>query len=59
VSGWAERLVAANASAGAAQELTTLAHELHYLRYAPELSAADRLLGEALESSRRLARTLR
>ena len=36
-----------------------LAHELQYLRYAPELSAADRLLADALETSHRLARTLR
>lgn len=58
VSGWADRLVAAHADPTAARELATLAHELHYLRYAPELSAADRLLADALDHSRRLARQL-
>jgi hypothetical protein len=59
VSTWTERLVAERADAGAARALAELAHELHYLRYAPELSAADRLLADALDSSRRLARALR
>jgi hypothetical protein len=59
VSGWTERLLAERADASAARDLAELAHELHYLRYAPELSAADRLLADALDSSRRLARALR
>jgi hypothetical protein len=59
VSSWTDRLVAERADEGAARRLTELAHELHYLRYAPELSAADRLLADALETSHRLARTLR
>lgn len=59
VSTWSDRLIAARADAGAAKKLADLAHELHYLRYAPELSAADHLLAEVLETSRRLARVLR
>jgi hypothetical protein len=59
VSSWTERLLGERAEPAAARELAELAHELHYLRYAPELSAADRLLADALETSRRLARSLR
>ncbi|MGE0641180.1 MAG: BatD family protein, partial [Thermoanaerobaculia bacterium] len=59
VSAWSDRLVAQGADPSAAKSLADLAHELHYLRYAPELAAADQLLSHALDSSRRLARRLR
>jgi len=59
VSSWTDRLLAERADAGSARRLAELAHELHYLRYAPELSAADTLLADALETSHRLARALR
>ncbi len=56
---WAERLRGAGADGDAAAELVRLADDLHYLRYAPQLSATEALQREAVERSRRLLRRLR
>jgi hypothetical protein len=56
---WAERLAAGGADGEAAAELVRLADDLHYLRYAPQLSATEALQREAVERSRRLLRRLR
>jgi hypothetical protein len=56
---WAERLAAAGAEREAAAELAALADDLHYLRYAPQLSATGALRSEAIDRSRRLLRRLR
>ncbi len=58
-SHWHARLVAAKVDPAAATELAELTKELHYLRYAPELAAADELRTDALSRTRRLARALR
>jgi hypothetical protein len=59
VSHWPARLTAAKVDPAAATELAELTRELHYLRYAPELAAADELRADALSRARRLARALR
>lgn len=59
VSHWHARLTAAKVDPAAATELAELTRELHYLRYAPELAAADELRADALSRARRLARALR
>ena len=59
VSQWSDRLIAARADRDSAQALAALAHELLYLRYAPELSAADHLLADALACAGRLAKLRR
>ncbi|HVF62262.1 MAG TPA: BatD family protein [Thermoanaerobaculia bacterium] len=56
---WAEKLAAQGAEREAARELVQLADDLHYLRYAPQLSATETLRREAVERSRRLLRRLR
>jgi hypothetical protein len=56
---WSEVLRAHGAEPDAAAELARLADDLHYLRYAPELSAIGALGAEALARSRRLLRRLR
>jgi hypothetical protein len=56
---WGELLRARGADAEAAEELVHLADDLHYLRYAPQLSATETLMAEALSRSRRLLRRLR
>ena len=58
-SHWQARLIAAKVDPAAATELAELTKELHYLRYAPELAAADELRADALSRARRLARALR
>ncbi len=59
VSQWHSRLIAGKVDPAAATALADLTKELHYLRYAPELAAADALRADALARSRRLARALR
>jgi hypothetical protein len=59
VSQWQPRLIAARVDPAAATALAELARELHYLRYAPELAAAEALRADALARARRLARLLR
>ncbi len=58
-SHWHSRLTAAKVDPAAATELAELTKELHYLRYAPELAAAEELRADALSRTRRLARALR
>ncbi len=55
---WAEALGAQGLSAEAARDLGTVAEDLHYLRYAPQLSAAEDLRRELLERCRKLRRAL-
>ena len=59
VSHWQARLIAARVDPAAATELAEVTRELHYLRYAPELAAAEELRAETLTRVRRLARALR
>lgn len=56
---WGEALAARGAEPVAAAELLRLAEDLHYLRYAPQLSETGGLVTEAVERSRRLLRRLR
>jgi hypothetical protein len=58
-SHWQARLVAARVDPQAAAELLEVTKELHYLRYAPELAAAEELRADTLARARRLARSLR
>jgi hypothetical protein len=56
---WPERLEPAGVPRTLAAGLVQLFDELHYLRYAPELSNVETLREEALEHSARLLRDLR
>lgn len=56
---WREMLAGQGADPAAAEELVRLADDLHYLRYAPQLSATGELISEAVSRSRRLLRRLR
>ncbi len=55
---WGHLLAAEGAPRRAADELVALADDLHYLRYAPQLSSTADLQRELLEKSRKLARDL-
>lgn len=55
---WADLLGARGADPEAAGELVRLADDLHYLRYAPQLSTCDSMIREVLDRCRRLARRL-
>lgn len=55
---WSGLLVEHGASRDPAEELVSLADDLHYLRYAPKLSSTDEIRRELLERSKRLARRL-
>lgn len=55
---WADLLTERGADPEAARELVALADDLHYLRYAPQLSSCDTLCREVLERCRRLSRRL-
>jgi hypothetical protein len=55
---WADLLAERGADPDAARELVGLADDLHYLRYAPQLSSCDSLCREVLERCRRLTRRL-
>lgn len=59
VSQWHTRLIAARIDPAVATELGEVTKELHYLRYAPELAAAEELRLDTLARARRLARALR
>jgi len=56
---WGELLEAQGADSAAARELVRLADDLHYLRYAPQLSARETLCAEVIERSRRVLGRLR
>jgi hypothetical protein len=58
-SRWGEALAARGAEPATAAELLRLAEDLHYLRYAPQLSETGGLVTEAVDRSRRLLRRLR
>ncbi len=55
---WGSLLAARGARRSAADELVTLAEDLHYLRYAPKLSSTEELQRELVERSRKLARAV-
>ncbi len=55
---WPAELAARGASAASCAELARFAEDLHYLRYAPELSATGHLASELVARSERLARAL-
>ncbi|HKH49096.1 MAG TPA: BatD family protein [Thermoanaerobaculia bacterium] len=56
---WSEALAARGAEPAATAELLRLAEDLHYLRFAPQLSETGDLVAEAVDRSRRLLRRLR
>jgi hypothetical protein len=58
-SRWPKRLAASGAAAPAAAALAGLVDDLHYLRFAPQLSAVAALRGELVDRSLALARDLR
>lgn len=58
-SRWSQALKDQGADPGAADELARLLDDLHYLRYAPQLCAAETMGREALDRCRRLLRRLR
>lgn len=57
-SQWSRIMTTHGASRDAAEELVSLADDLHYLRYAPKLSSTEEMQRELVERSRRLARRL-
>ena len=57
-SRWPEHAAAAGARPCDADELGELVEDVHYLRYAPQLSTIAALRGELVDRSRRLARRL-
>jgi hypothetical protein len=57
-AGWVAELPAAVRAEGRGEELARVVDDLHYLRFAPQLSAVGELTGELIERSRRLARRL-
>jgi hypothetical protein len=57
-SAWAEAARQQGIDEATAAEIERLADDLHYLRYAPELSAYERVRKEILERSRQLTRAL-
>jgi len=56
---WEELLAERGAPPEGVAEMARLLEDLHYLRYAPQLSTVDTLRGEMLGRSRSLARRLR
>lgn len=58
-SRWMDFLALRNAPADALDEITRLVEDLHYLRYAPQLSTTGTLRGDVLSRCRRLLRRLR
>lgn len=56
---WSRLLEDRGADPAIASELVHLADDLHYLRYAPQLSSTDELRGDLVQRSLRLARSLR
>ncbi|HYU36237.1 MAG TPA: BatD family protein [Thermoanaerobaculia bacterium] len=58
-SRWGEALAARGAEPAAAAELLRLSEDLHYLRYAPQLSETGDLVNDTVDRSRQLLRRLR
>jgi hypothetical protein len=56
---WVHELEQAGAPQSAAADLTHLADDLHYLRYAPKLSSTQDLEEQLVERSKRLVKALR
>jgi len=56
---WGAVLAAQGMASDVADEVTRLAEELHYLRYAPQLSTTGAVRDEMLARSRQLLRRLR
>jgi|CXWL01.1.fsa_nt_gi hypothetical protein len=56
---WGTLLASRGADAGAAGELVKLADDLHYLRYAPQLSSCEALQSELVTRGQQLAKRLR
>ena len=56
---WGAVLAAQGVTADVADEVTRLVEELHYLRYAPQLSATGAIRDQLLSRSRQLLRRLR
>jgi hypothetical protein len=56
---WSDLLEVRGADPAAAGELVQLADDLHYLRYAPQLSTCEPLRGEVVTRCRKLLRRLR
>jgi hypothetical protein len=56
---WGAALAAQGMASEIADEVTRLAEELHYLRYAPQLSTTGAVRDEMLARSRQLLRRLR
>lgn len=56
---WGRMLAERGADPAAIEELARLAEDLHYLRFAPQLSETGSLVSEAIDRSRRLLRRLR
>jgi hypothetical protein len=57
-SRWSRELGARGASTEAGGALEKLAEDIHYLRYAPQLSSTEALQGELVERSRQILRSL-
>jgi hypothetical protein len=57
-SRWSRELGARGASTEAGGALEKLAEDIHYLRYAPQLSSTEALQGEMVERSRQILRSL-
>lgn len=55
---WREHLLACGVAPDAADLLGRLTEDLHYLRYAPELSSTDELRADLLDRSQRLLKAL-
>jgi len=55
---WGDLLQSRGADPQASRELVRLADDLHYLRYAPQLSTCDTLCGEVLDRCRKVLRGL-
>lgn len=56
---WPDELARRGVDPHCAESLKRLADDLHYLRYAPQLAAADSLRGDVVDRSRQLLRALR
>jgi hypothetical protein len=55
---WREHLLHQGLALDCAEDLGRLTEDLHYLRYAPELSSTDELRADLLDRSQRLLRAL-